>query len=288
MKKLILLAAIIFSAAVSNSQKISTLLNFPKGAKIEVNTTIESVAEVMGEITTKASATRTLDVEDVKEGVATLESKVKRVQFSFEGMGQSQSFDSENESDMKGEGGKMAEKALKNKYSMQVDQQGKIISVKADDDNPNVDQSKAEEADPMMGMMQGVMGGMELPKAGDKIEFAIFPDQDIVEGQTWTDTTTLVKDIHRNAKYFIKSITAENIEVSITEETKGKFTRQNMGMEITIDQVERSTGTILVDRKTGLMKERNITKTTEGTMEVMGQSMPLNTRTSIKEVVTVR
>lgn len=288
MKKIILSAAVLFSAGIAYSQKITNQLNFPKGAKIEVVTTIESVAEVMGEITTKASAIRTLDVEDVKDGIAIIESKVKRVQFSFEGMGQSQSFDSENESDMKGEGGKSAEKALKNKYSMKVDNKGNITAVTADDDNPNNAPKTEGEQDPMMGMMDGVMGGMNLPKAGDKIDFAIIPEGSFAKGDSWTDTTSVVRDVQRSAKYVISDITEETIVIDYTEQTKGRFTRENMGMEIVIDQEEKSEGKILINKQTGLLKEKTINKSTEGTMEVMGQTMPLSTKSMIKEVVTVK
>jgi hypothetical protein len=289
MKKIVFSAAIVLIAAFASAQKVGTQLNFTKGSKIEVTTTINVVAQLMGEITTNATTTRILDVEDVNNNVATIESKIKRMQFSFEGMGQSQTFDSENESDMKGEGGKMAEKGLKNKYTMKVESNGTIIEVTPDDDNPNAKKDDAADAtDPMMGMMEGgSVGGLDLPKVGSKIELAVFPQGDMARGDTWSDTTTLVPGMTRKAIYTIKDITNDMILVNFTEESSGKLTRQNMGMEITIDQTDKTTGSITIDRASGLIKERNLTKKSEGTMEVMGQTMPLDTTTTIKETVTV-
>ncbi len=288
MKQLFLFAAVVFAALNGQSQKVTNELKFPKGAKIEVVTSINNVAEVMGEITTTVTATRTLDVEDVKDGVATIESKVKRLQFTFEGMGQSQTFDSENEADMKGEGGKMAEKGLKNKYSMKVDAQGKILEVTPDDDNPNGKPEKETPADPMSGMMDGVLGGMDLPKAGDKIDFAILPNKEIVKGLSWNDTTSTAPELKRSATFTVSDITEDNIVVSFTEESSGRITRENMGMEIIIDQVEKTTGEILINKRTGLPSQKKSTKTTEGTMEVMGQTMPLASKTVVTETISVK
>ena len=142
MKQFFLVAAVAISVT-GFSQKINNKLLFQKGQKLEMVSKVNSVVsmEMMGQsMDTKidATITRSFDVEDVANGAATIEHKMKRMQMSFESpMAGSQSFDSDKEADMKGDGGKAMEKALKNKYSMTVDAGGKITAVKSDDDNPN-------------------------------------------------------------------------------------------------------------------------------------------------------
>lgn len=282
-------STVLLIAGTSFSQKVTNNLSFSKGAKLEITTTLSTVAEIMGgEVITNASAVRILDVEEMKDGIATIESKIKRMQFSLDGMGQSHAFDSENESDLKGERGKVAEKGLKNKYSMRVDNKGNIIDVVPDDDNPNgKDEDQGADSDLMMTMIKGAAQGMDLPKSGDKIDFAILPDRELAKGDSWTDNESTIKEITRNATYTIANITADQITVDFTEETSGKVARQNMGIEMIMDQTEKSTGKIIIDKATGLMKEKTVTRLTEGTMEAMGQTMPINTKTTIKETVTV-
>ena len=81
--------------------------------------------------------------------------------------------------------------------------------------------------------------------------------------------------------------TEEQIIVDFTEETAGKMVRENMGVEITIEQTEKSTGKIIINKATGMVKEKNTTRQTEGTMEVMGQTMPINSKTTIKQTVAM-
>ena len=58
---------------------------------------------------------------------------------------------------------------LQNANTMKVDGSGKILEVKADDDNPNKNDS-AQQDDMMGGALQGVMEGFNLPKAGDRYQ----------------------------------------------------------------------------------------------------------------------
>ena len=288
MKKIILLGAIVLSTA-GYAQKVSNKLAFQKGQKFEITTIVDNVnsMEMMGQsmdMKMNMTTTRTLDIGDVANNVATIESKVKRMQFFFEGMGKTEKFDSEKEEDMKGEGGKMAEKALKNKYTMKVDGSGKILDVKADDDNPN--KAPAAKNDDMMGGLEGIMDGFDLPKAGDRLQLSILPAQEINKGSTWADTTAASKDEKRKANYTVTNITDNEILIDFTEEVAAKMVKENMGMEINIDKKDNSTGKITLDRKTGFLKQQTVTTKSAATAEVMGQTMPVNS--TVTKTVTVK
>src|SRR5690349_19784458 len=119
MKKIFLLVFVTASITVS-AQNTSNTISFPKGKKLEMIAETKAVIsqEMMGQkmdVNVNSTITRSFDIGDVKNGTAKIEHKVKRLQFSFDAMGQAQSFDSDKEEDMKSEMGKSFEKSLKNK-----------------------------------------------------------------------------------------------------------------------------------------------------------------------------
>lgn len=287
--KQVLFVLFISISVTAFSQKVSKQLNFPKGQKLEMVTEVKSVMaqEMMGqamEFNINAVVTRMFDIEDVTPAGAVIEHKVKRMQFNFDGMGQSQSFDSENEKDMKGEMGKVVEKSIKNKYTMTVDQTGKITTVIADDDNPNKPASK-EDADMMGNMMSQFASGMDIPKIGDITDLSILPNREIGKGESWTDSLSKDKDEKGKITYTISDITDNEILLDFTEEKSLVKTQETQGMEITITTKDRTTGKIVLDKKSGLLKQSNSTTNSEGTVEVMGQSMPMTTKVTKKVTV---
>ena len=288
MKQIFLIGALAVSTACLG-QKVSSKLTFQPGQKYEITTIVDNVntTEMMGQsmdMKMNMTTTRVLDVGKVDKNVATIESKVKRMQYNFEGMGQSQKFDSENEADMKGEGGKMAEKALKNKFSMKVDASGKILEVTPDDNNPN--KADAAVSGSMGGPMDGMMEGFDLPKTGSRIDLSVLPAGDVSKGSSWTDTTSGNGDEKRKAAYTITGVTDNEVLIDYTEEVAATTTREQMGMEVNIQRKDQSSGKITLDRKTGLLKQQVVTTKTEATAEVMGQRMPVNATTT--KTVTVK
>ena len=288
MKSILLMGAVVLSTTLC-AQKVPDKLTFQKGQKYEVTTVVENVntMTMMGQnmdMKMNLTTTRVLDVGDVSKDVATIESKVKRMQFSFEGMGKNETFDSEKEEDMKGEGGKMAEKGLKNKYTMKVDATGKILEVKADDDNPN--KSPEGQGSLVMGPLESMMAGFDLPKAGDRLELSFLPSGSGAKGFTWSDTTSADKDTKRKANYTIADVTDSDVVIDFSEDVASKSVQEQMGMEINIDRKDKSTGKITLDRKTGLLKQQVVSIKSESLAEMMGQSMPVNSMTT--KTITVK
>lgn len=284
MKKIFLLAAVALSVSGYSQQQVSNKLKFKKGQKLEMVTKATSTVtmEMMGQsMDTKidATITRSFDVEDVSANGSLIEHKMKRMQMNFESpMAGSQAFDSENEKDMAGEGGKALEKALKNKYTLTVDETGKIKEVKPDAENPN--KPGVEDNDMMSDAIGQVGEGMGLPKAGDKFEFRILPEKAVAKGETWKDSSA-----NGLAVYTLTDITEDHYIVDYVENNSIERTTENQGMEIKISSKEETNGKIIVDRATGIMKEKTSTTTSEGVMEMMGQSMPLSTK--VQRTVTI-
>ena len=285
MKKAVLAALVLFSFQ-AYAQKVNGKLQFQKGQTYEILTTVKSASEVMGQsVDVNLTSTRVLNVSDVANGSATMASKIKRLQVAFDGMGQNQSFDSEKEADRNSDMGKSFEKNLKNTYTMTVDAYGKITAVK--EDSARATTADAAAAPDMMGgMMGGMMQGFGVPKTGERTDFAILPAKELSKGDTWTDTASASSDVKRNAAYTVTDITGSEILVDYTEEVSEKKTGENMGMEMTIDKKDKNTGKVVLDRKTGLLKQQTVTTVTSGTVSVMGQDVPLDVKSTQTVVVT--
>jgi hypothetical protein len=276
MKKLFLSATLLLSLSVF-SQKISNKLTFAKSGKLEMVAQTNSVIsmEMMGQsMDTKVNVTitRLFDIEDVSSQATTIEHKLKRIQMNFEApMAGSQSFDSDNEADMKGDAGKNMEKAMKNKYTITVDGSGNITNVKADDDNPNKEQEAS--GDMMANTLSQMVDGLGLPKAGNASEFKILPDHEVSKGESWTDTANNAKTV-----YTLADVSDTDLTVTYTGEGTTERKQEANGMEIKMSSKDKTSGTITLDRKTGLMKAKTETTDSEGTMEMMGQTVPTKSK----------
>lgn len=283
MKKILLIASISLSLN-GFAQKVNGKLNFQKGQKLEMVTETKktNAMELMGqtmETTVNSTVTEVFDIEDVNDGNATIEHKIKRMVFKAEGMGNTQSFDSENEEDRKGEMGKLMEKSLKNKYKMTVDASGKIVSVTADDDNPNSD--KKSEADAMADLASAQLGlSLALPKPGDASIFKILPRAAVGQGDTWTDSTS-ANDQKITTVYKVNSITATDIILDYTSDVSINTTQQIMGTDASIKADDKVTGQITLDKATGLLKQKTASIDSKATMEAQGMSIPSTGKTTV-------
>lgn len=282
MKKIFFLAFVAIGINVS-AQKGASPINFPKGKKLEMVAQTKAVIsqEMMGQsmdINVNSTITRAFDIEDVKNGTAKIEHKVKRLQFSFDAMGQQQSFDSDKEEDVKGEMGKAFEKSLKNKYSMEVDANGNIVAVKPDDDNANKTEEK-DNADMMGNMMSQFAEGLEVPKVGDVISLKLNTKGNLAKGQSWSDSLTGGVETG-TIKYTVADVTNADVLIDYLSEAVTKKSQDVGGMAMDVDLKNKTTGQITLDKKTGLLKKRTIESQGSGTMEVAGQSIPMSSKVS--------
>ena len=287
MKKIFLFAAVAI-ATTGYAQKVNGKLSFQKGQKLEVvtQTKKETSQEVMGQSvasTVNSTMTEIYDVQDAGGNGATVEHKVKRFMFTGEGMGQSQSFDSEKESDRKGELGQLLDKKLlKNKYTLMLDASGKVTGVKSDDDNP---QGKKQEEDGMAAMMAQQLGAnMLMPKAGDNSFFKILPDKEVGIGEIWNESST-VDGTKVTKTYKVTGITDSEIMIDFTADSKMDKTMQLMGTDAKITATDKATGKISLDRKTGVMKQMTANAKTEGNVEAQGMTIPVTATTTTTTTV---
>lgn len=283
MKKVALLAALAFSLT-GFAQTGKT--GFQKGQKLEMTTEIKktSAMELMGqsmESTVSSTMTTVYDVKDVTASGSVVEHKVKRLLFSADAMGKTQTFDSEKQGDMDGEMGKILGKSIKNKYTLTLSPAGKVTAVKLDDDNPN-----DEEAAMMAEIISSQLGlPISIPKIGTSTEFYTLPARQLKKGDNWTDSSSMDGKKSRTA-YTVNNVTDADIVLDYTEDTDIDSKMNIMGTEANVTSKNKATGQMTFDRKTGILRQKTATVDSEGSIEAQGQTIPNKDKTTI--TITVK
>lgn len=261
MKKAALVAALALSlTGFAQNGKIG----FRKGQKLEVTTetrresSADSTDQPMEQALT-STVTSVYDVQNVTTRESVLGHRIKRLAFSGGGPGESESYDSEKESDRKSEMGRALKRGIKDKYTLTLDPSGKITAVKLEDDyNP--------ENDPLHEMLEVmiVQTGLPLsiPKAGTASIFHVLPARTLKQRDTWTDSSS-IKDFRQKSVYTVTGVTASEVMLDFTEDQNLVNRIYSMGIESTLTTKNKSTGKMIVDRKTGILRQKTYTTDVE-------------------------
>lgn len=279
MKQLLLtgLVALSLPALAQTGNKIK----FNKGATLEVSTQLTTTTklEVMGQsMETKATSgvTQTYMVTGASNGNTTMEHHLSRIQFNANsGMGQDISFDSDKPEDKNSEIGKQLQKTLASKYVMTVDPYGMVVSVKADS-------ASTSGSDGAAMLLSQIDVGTDVPKAGDATIFKVLPNHPVKKGESWTDSSSNESG-KRVVNYTVSNITPTEVILTYTENATLQTTQQVMGFDTKISSTSTGTGKVVVDKATGLLKEKTDNVDSKENIEAQGQSMPA---TSKRVVVT--
>jgi hypothetical protein len=268
MKKIFLFASIAV-ATTGFAQKIARP-TFKKGQQIEVTSEMHVVPENLGP-KVNSTIVQVMNIQDATATATTFEQKVKSLKFDMDMMGQGQSFDSQKSGDLDGEMGKSIKPALETSYIISLDGAGTVTAVKSSGDA----KKDAKTDDMMAAMIQQLSGGlMSAPKAGSSSIFKILPDKELKKGDTWTVTPEA--DPKGKATYTVTDITPNEVVLDFTSEVTTDTKQEMMGMEAKINKKDKTKGTIKIDAATGLLKSQSTTTTSEGMVDAMGQSIPLN------------
>jgi len=281
MKKIasVIIASTILSL-MGYSQKVAGKLNLKKGQKIEVTSTTKSLIsqEAMGqkiEFNVVRNITEFFEILDVNDNQSKLNHSIKRIALTMDGMGQTQSFDSDKKDTVDGKAVSPLQDALTKKYEATIDKQGTITTIK----NTTDESSKAAESgsDMIVNLLKMLGPTIQLPTQpvqGEATLFKILPAKDINKNESWTDsiTTTDGKEV---TTYTLKDITSADILVDYTSQSTTSVKGDMMGMETTTNLVSKTKGKIIIDKSSGILKQKIGNTESTGTVEMMGQSVPL-------------
>ena len=272
MKKILWISAL-FIAGAANAQK----LTLTKGQQITISSTIVQDIDMssMGmQMKNNTSTTGIIMVNDTDKDHYQASYKVSKMKIAMEVMGQETKFDSENPEDSNTDMGKELAGKINQSVNVSIDKiTGKAVmeemetALKKEDDGKN----------PMEEMMNSF--GPADDAAAVETAYLIIP-LGKKKGDSWMDSTS--KEGMKNLKTFtIKEIKDNVAIIGINELLKGSTSTeaQGMQMEITIDS--KTTGDIFVNTKTALVKKRVSTMELSGTIDMMGQTIPMSSKATM-------
>lgn len=282
MKKTAIFFSCLVFCSISYGQNSSNKLKFSQGQSLQVfMTTKTTVAqEAMGQVidfNVDGTVTHSYTVTNSTEDNSTLNHKMKRITFLFDGMGQKRNFDSDNPKDMNGQFGKPIKDALDKNYSIVVDPSGKVMMAIPEKFDASADDERLLM---IANMLKDVLGSVQPPKKGEASFFKILPENEIKRGDSWTET--LNNDAGKSTTtYTLSNITDSTLIIDFTGNSTSVTKAEIMGMETTTNLNNKTIGKITVDRATNIIREKNSVTDSKGTTEAMGGTVPVTSKTTI-------
>ncbi len=270
----------LFIAAVSIAQPSATnnngsnKLKLSNGQKIIVESTthIEASFGMGMELNSNSTAVNSLQVKNITDKNSTVSNTLTRLKVDMNMMGQPNNYDSENKEGNNSDMAKIFDERLNKTVDVDIDnntglavEQKKIVKAK--------DTEAANPADDLLKMFSNtsdeamVSGAFEIIPAGKSI------------GDKWDDTTNS-KDMKIIRTYTLKSISGNEAVIQLDVLTKAVNMLNFQEMEFEIKSETKTTGEIITDVSTGLVKKRTSNSDITGSLQMMGQDMPISAKTT--------
>ncbi len=269
MKKIGLLS-LCLATLFANAQSIK----LENGKKITENTisSIDMEMSAMGQqMKINSSITNVINVTAVEDKNYKATNTITKITMSQEGMGQNVNFDSDKKEDATSEMGKEMGKDLNQPVEIIIDK----TTGKATETNKKVEE-KTDDKNPFSELMGG--GAAKSSEALVSSAFFTIPVGKKVADK-WTDSLT--QDGMKALKtYELQSIKDNIATILLKTSTNGTLSKEMQGMQIEMTMTGKGDAIMTIDTKTGLVKKNVVTGNTDGTMDVMGQSMPFTMKIS--------
>lgn len=287
MKKTVVSPLFILFSLSLYSQKVISKLQFDQGQVLQVTLQLKTTIaqQAMGQaidFTVDATGDHSYTVTNSTEDNNTINHGVQRVRFTFDGMGQKRNFDSNEEKDMNGPFGKPVKELLEKKYDMVIDPAGKtLLSIPEKVELTGGDSRMAI----ISNMMKDIFNLVQPPKKGGASFFKILPETETGKAEPWTESYT-DSNGKFDAAYNITDINDTTIVVDFATSSVTVTKAEMMGNETTTTMNNKSTGKIIIDRLTGIMREKTEVTDSNGNTETSFGTLPVTSRTNT--TITVR
>lgn len=242
-------------------------ISLDKGKKIIVKSSINQETD-MGMGMEMKNATNTqyeILVTDITSTEYVVTNTMKGLKISIDAMGQSTSYDSDNKADSASELGKSVKKINIPDTVFLNKSTGTVISKKKEEPETK------DDSNPFASMFES-MGNEDQNIVKESI--FIIPDGK-KPGDKWSDST-ITKDMKTYKDYTVQSIENGLATINVTGKVINNMQAEVQGMQVTISMDTKSTGVINVDTNTSLVNKRITNATITGTLEMMGQSVPVS------------
>lgn len=193
------------------------------------------------------------------------------IRLTLDAMGQQTDYDSDKAEDRNSEMGKAVGERLNKTDSIQIDKKSGslILSYK---DNNSISQ---DPPNPMQGIMDA-MGSSEQENLPVTNAFFIIPTGKKV-GDTWTDSST-----NKNSKtvktYILSAIDKNMATIRLAGTIQINTAQEIQGAAVNISMTTALMGDIITDIQTGLVSKQTLLSDVSGTIDMMGQSMPVSSK----------
>ena len=232
------------------------------------------------DFSTTGSATHSFRVTNTTDDNTTLHHEVQRIGFSFDGMGQKVNYDTDHKK--KSPLSQQFDELLGKKYDMIIDPAGKTLRAIPE----KIELGKQD--DRMMiitNMLKDLTGVVYPPAKGSASFFSVLPAGETGIGDSWTETVNTDTEKATTVST-LSAITDSTIVVDFKTNSVVSIKAEMMGMETKTSLTNTTTGQIILDKKTGIIRERTSVTDTNGNTEVMGSTLPLTGKTTITMRVT--
>ena len=269
------------------AQKITGTLKFEQGQTLAITMKLKTTItqEAMGQaidFNVDGVAAHLYKVTNTTEDNNTLHHQLQQITFNFDGMGQKRSFDSNNEKDMNGEFGKPIKELLGKSFDMIIDPTGKVLMVKPEKiENAKMDDRMAI----ITNMLKDLLDIVQPPPKGSASFFKVLPEKAVDTNDSWNESSESPTG-KSNTTYTIAAITDSTIVVNFTGNSVTVSKAVMMGNETTTTMNNKTSGKIILDKKTGIIREKTTTIESNGSTDVMGGTLPVTSKTMIVVVVT--
>jgi hypothetical protein len=272
---------------LSYSQSLTNHLKFDQGQILEISLQVKNTIsqQAMGQaidFTVDASGNHSYQVTNTTEANSTLHHSVNRITFSFDGMGQKKSFDSKEEKDINGQFGKSIKDLLDKKYDIIIDPFGNtLLSIP--------EKIQLTENDSRMAiisnMLKDVIDIVQPPQKGKASFFKVLPEKEPVKGLSWTESYSNESGKF-DAAYVISDINDTTLIVDFAGNSITVSKAEMMGNETLTTMNNKSTGKIVLDRLTGIIREKTINTESNGNTEASFGTIPVTSKNTT--IITVK
>ena len=286
MKRIFALSLLVTVAFSGLCQKATGKLKFEQGQTLELNTNVTTAfaQQIMGQAIdfhVSGTAVHNYKVTNTTEDNHTLHHSMNQLSFRFDGMGNKVNFDSNNPKDMEGQFGKPIKEVLNKNYDIIIDPNGKVLMAQPEKIAAgNLDDRMRIIAE----MLKDLTNLVQPPKKGEGSFFRVLPENNASIGESWSEKGTTDFGEFSNT-YTLAEITDSTCIVNFTGISSATTKSELMGAETTTSLNNKSSGIIIVDKATGIVREKKFNTETTGTTLAMGNSLPFTSKTTT--VITV-
>lgn len=272
---------LLITSTATFSQPVSGKIKLEQGQILDITMQVKtSVVQQAGDqsidFNVDATGNHSYKITNSTEDNSTLHHQLQRIRFSFEGMGPKRSFDSNEQKDMNGPFGKPMKEMLEKTYEIIVDSNGKTLMTLPE-------KIQFAEMDNQMAiissLLKDVMELVQPPPKGKASFFKVLPDTATGKGGTWTESHEN-ENGKFNAAYALSDITDSTIIIDFAASSVTITKAVMMGTETTTTMNNKSTGKIILDKITGIIREKTMNTESTGITESAFGNLPVTSKTT--------